>query len=138
MRLGSTMSTITLAGCFAKQHSISARQNPALKIRMPWFPSFRKSQPNKKPTELDSRTADHPTFVPPMLGRLVRELRTGPGWSFEVIAEVKFTEWTTAGVLRHPEFLAIVPDKRTRGSKKGTLNHVCRLVVVFSPQGFVA
>ena len=29
----------------------------------------------------------------------------------EVVAEVKFTEWTDGGVLRHPQFVAIRDDK---------------------------
>jgi ATP-dependent DNA ligase len=31
-----------------------------------------------------------------------------------VVADVKFTEWTGGGVLRHPEFVALREDKEPR------------------------
>jgi len=31
----------------------------------------------------------------------------------EIVAEIKFTEWTTGSVLRHPEFVSLRDDKST-------------------------
>ena len=30
----------------------------------------------------------------------------------EIVAEIKFNEWTTGSVLRHPEFVNLRDDKR--------------------------
>jgi len=30
----------------------------------------------------------------------------------EIVAEIKFTEWTTGYILRHPEFVTLRDDKR--------------------------
>jgi bifunctional non-homologous end joining protein LigD len=29
----------------------------------------------------------------------------------EIVAEIKFTEWTTGDILRHPEFVSLRDDK---------------------------
>jgi ATP-dependent DNA ligase len=43
----------------------------------------------------------------------------------ELVAEVKFTEWTSGGVLRHAEFAGLrvdrSPDEVVRGTERGTL-----------------
>ena len=33
----------------------------------------------------------------------------------ELVAEVKFTEWTSAGEMRHPVYLGLRIDKRAEG-----------------------
>ena len=35
-----------------------------------------------------------------------------PGSSRQLVAEVKFTEWTSAGEMRHPVYLGLRADKR--------------------------
>jgi bifunctional non-homologous end joining protein LigD len=35
-----------------------------------------------------------------------------------VVAEVKYTEWTDGGVLRHPQFVAIRDDKAPEGVRR--------------------
>ena len=34
-----------------------------------------------------------------------------------VVAEIKFTEWTRSGVLRHAEFVGLREDKQPRGDE---------------------
>ncbi len=50
-----------------------------------------------------------PSSTPPRSRR-----RASPGSSPELVGEIGFTEWTTAGRLRHPRFLGLRDDKSAR------------------------
>jgi bifunctional non-homologous end joining protein LigD len=59
--------------------------------------------------------AAKPAFIEPMLATRVAKLPEGPDWEYEVkpqlVAEIKFTEWTSGNVLRHAEYAGLRDDK---------------------------
>ncbi len=59
--------------------------------------------------ELDTRLQDRPSFANPPRGA---EARRAHWVKPELVAEVRFTEWTNDGTLRHPSFQGLREDKK--------------------------
>jgi ATP-dependent DNA ligase len=65
-----------------------------------------------------------PTFIEPMAALLVQELPEGDEWSYElkpqVVAQIRFVEWTAENRLRHAKFLGLRLDKNATAVRRET------------------
>ncbi len=60
-------------------------------------------------------TAKCPFVIPPK-----KHARTSHWVKPKLVAQIRFTEWTDDGVMRHPAFLGLRPDKRPQECKRET------------------
>ncbi|MBB5390462.1 MULTISPECIES: DNA ligase D [unclassified Herbaspirillum] len=70
--------------------------------------------------QFKSLEQDHPAFANPPGGRQLR----GMHWiAPKLVAEVKFAQWTQAGIVRHGTFVALREDKKPRDIVRETEQH---------------